>query len=399
LITELEIAGFKSFRKVSLRLGGFNLFIGANASGKTNLFDALRVLQGIGYGFAIEEIFNGKPKGATSEVWEPIRGGSGNAVFSGADSTTGEVLTGLRLRANTGFGPDITYLIRMSVQHSWIHRESLTWGEHTIFDTQPPASEVRYYPKDKSQDCIILPIERSRPIFHQLLKDGPCTPEHRQVLSLCATLLSDVQFLDPEPKVLCEYATGNVRRMGEHGENFASVVKSVLVDEGARDAYTSLLRQLTPSELDTITILPGALQDSLFAISRNGKVFPAPVLSDGTLRFAAIAAALFQPDVPGMLLLEEIENGLHPTRLRLLTDLLKSAPGGRRPQVMATTHSPLVLGWLSGEDYRTTFLCKKDEETGASTITPVSDLPRFTELARHQPASELFATGWLEEAQ
>ncbi len=79
MIEHIEIEGVKSLRKVSLDLGGFNLFIGANASGKSNFFDALRVLQGIGYGFTIDEIFNGKPKGAASETWEPIRGGSANA--------------------------------------------------------------------------------------------------------------------------------------------------------------------------------------------------------------------------------------------------------------------------------------------------------------------------------
>ena len=68
MITEIEIENFKSFDKVRLKLGGFNLFIGANASGKSNFFDALRVLQGIAYGFTVDEIFNGKPKGAGSEV-------------------------------------------------------------------------------------------------------------------------------------------------------------------------------------------------------------------------------------------------------------------------------------------------------------------------------------------
>ena len=47
MITEIEIENFKSFEKVHLKLGGLNLFIGANASGKSNFFDALRVLQGI----------------------------------------------------------------------------------------------------------------------------------------------------------------------------------------------------------------------------------------------------------------------------------------------------------------------------------------------------------------
>ena len=84
MITEIEIEGFKSLEKVSLKLGKLNLFVGANASGKSNFFDALRALQGIGYGFKIEEIFQGKPKSASSEVWEGIRGGLARAAFSQA---------------------------------------------------------------------------------------------------------------------------------------------------------------------------------------------------------------------------------------------------------------------------------------------------------------------------
>ena len=56
MITHIEIEGFKSLKKVSLDLGGLNIFIGTNASGKSNFFEALRVLHGIGYGFSIVEI-------------------------------------------------------------------------------------------------------------------------------------------------------------------------------------------------------------------------------------------------------------------------------------------------------------------------------------------------------
>ena len=69
MITEISISGFKSLQDVKLKLGHLNLFIGTNASGKSNFFDALRVLQGIGYGFTIDEIFNGKPKSSGSDVW------------------------------------------------------------------------------------------------------------------------------------------------------------------------------------------------------------------------------------------------------------------------------------------------------------------------------------------
>src|SRR5580698_3306438 len=81
VIEHIEIEGFKSLEKVSLDLGPLNIFVGTNASGKTNFLEALRVLQGIGYGYTVDEILNGKPKGANTEVWEGIRGGSKFAGF------------------------------------------------------------------------------------------------------------------------------------------------------------------------------------------------------------------------------------------------------------------------------------------------------------------------------
>ena len=184
--------------------------------------------------------------------------------------------------------------------------------------------------------------------------------------------------------------------MGDHGENFAGLVKSILSNPQNADAYKAWLKQLTPAELDDVMAIPGAEQDTLFAFRKNSHTFSARVLSDGTLRFAAIAAAFFQSEMPDVLMIEEIEDGIHPTRLRLLLDLLKSQSIRTGTQVIVTTHSPLVLAWLSGEDYKSTFLFKKDDETGASTITPLSSIPRFAELAHKYSAAELFAEGWLE---
>ena len=56
MIEQITIKNFKSVKDVTLKLGPLNIFIGANASGKSNFFDALRLLQGIGYGFTLSEI-------------------------------------------------------------------------------------------------------------------------------------------------------------------------------------------------------------------------------------------------------------------------------------------------------------------------------------------------------
>jgi predicted ATPase len=186
--------------------------------------------------------------------------------------------------------------------------------------------------------------------------------------------------------------------MGDHGENFAALIRAILKDPTIGSAYTSWLKELTPTELDRVEVLPGAASDWMFALKKDGADYPAPVLSDGTLRFAAIAAAFFQPDPPYALLLEEIENGLHPTRLQLLVELLKSQTGQGIKQVFATSHSPYAIAWLKEEDYKHLFLCTKDEDTGATSITPFSEVPRLVELARTQSIADLFAEGWMENA-
>ena len=102
--------------------------------------------------------------------------------------------------------------------------------------------------------------------------------------------------------------------------------------------------------------------------------------------------------MPEVITIEEIENGIHPGRLRLLVELLKSQASIDGPQVFATTHSPVVLAWLEESDYETTFFCKRDEETGASIIRPLSEIPRLVELVKNSSLGELFTEGWMEGA-
>jgi energy-coupling factor transporter ATP-binding protein EcfA2 len=398
VITQLRVQGFKSLRDVRLKLGRFNLFVGANASGKSNLFDAIRFLQGVGNGFTIDEILNGKPKTATSEVWEPIRGGSDRVEFKPAQGEADQA--GITVSASFD-RPSFAYSIRAAPGSGHLAGEQLEdlWG--TIYrgeDNQPyyKTFTVRYYSGKRGQPPKWL-IEKHRPGLTQISKEAWCEPKHATFLRSCATALANVQRLDPVPAVLREYSAPRAARIGERGENFAAVVKEILSDEVTKSAYEAWLRKLTPAELGEVRILTGALGEPLFALHRNGVDFPAPVLSDGTLRFAALTAAFFQPDMPELLLIEEIENGIHADRLRLLMELFRTQAGQKNVQVFATTHSPVALSWLTVDDFSTTFYCRKDE-TGASTFTPFSQIPRLVELCRSQSIADLFAEGWLESA-
>jgi energy-coupling factor transporter ATP-binding protein EcfA2 len=408
MIEQITIKNFKSFKDVTLKLGRLNLFIGTNASGKSNFFDALRVLQGIGYGFTLHEILDGKPKSATSEVWEGIRGGSSIAAFAPENywPTWFEVDGKYGDKGYDRFKFEIAF----SAKEGRLCQEHLVVSNEDIYDSLgagvgsllgvDPVFKVSYHKGGRGQPPH-LKFERGRPVLTQMARggNGKWTKAHSEKAKRVAHVLADMQRIDPSPALLRGYSQAHeISRMGERGENFAALIHKICSDSEAKEAYLSWLRELRPHDVDDVGTLSGAVGEPLLMMKEKGREWPAPVLSDGTLRFAAIAAAFFQPDMPGVLTIEEIENGVHASRLRLLVELLRSRTAAGNTQVVVTTHSPIVLAWLKPEEYATTFYCKRDEETGESQICPLSEIPQFNEIVRKQPISDLFAEGWMEAA-
>jgi predicted ATPase len=93
---------------------------------------------------------------------------------------------------------------------------------------------------------------------------------------------------------------------------------------------------------------------TLYAKGRDGTAHPARALSDGTLRFLALAVLSIDPDSRGVICMEEPENGIHPERIpamiQLLNDLATNTqenesigPGNPLRQVIINTHSPSVV--------------------------------------------------------
>ncbi|MBC6421441.1 MAG: AAA family ATPase [Hormoscilla sp. SP12CHS1] len=377
-ITSLTIEGFKTLEKVNINLSNFNLLLGRNASGKSNFLEALRVLQGIGYGLTIDEIFNGKPKSTHSEVWEPIRGGSSKANFAGGsngDRQAQVIRFSVTLKSSSEpEDVEIQYSLDISTELGSIQREKLQVGDTLIFDVRP---------------------DKSRSMLHQLLLETSCDPKNAHYIKACIRTLSNMQHLTPSPAILRNYSqTRTAKRMGDRGENFAALVQTIIAESTEKSAFLSWLKEFMPSGIDDICILSGALGEPLFALKEGDINYPAPILSDGILRFAAITAAFFQPDPPALLIIEEVEHSIHPNSLRVLVELLKNL--SMPIQVIATTHSPLLLDWLRQEDYPTTFACKRDEETGATRIVPFKEIPKLLKIVEKYPIGELFAEGWFD---
>ena len=344
MIDRIVIENFKNLRKVDLTLGRLKLFIGANASGKSNFLEALRILRGIGNGFNMGEILDGKSRGATSEVWEGICGGSGGAATVGTEGT-GEVTISAHGRLREDPQREWDYRIAFAPAQAWVTRERLQ--VETEFYESAPVSEPWH---EAGELTVGSSGGRERRIMVNafprlgLLASNPFHKDeaHTPLAASVAGVFANSQTFDPSPQVLRQYSPAHtVGRMGDHGEDFAALVHGICSDQKRKDAYLSWLRELRPEQVEDVGTLSGAVGEPMFMlqeiVGENKRCFPAPVLSDGTLRFAAISAAFFQPSMPGMLTIEEIEKGIHASRLRLLVELLRSRPGAGNSQVFATT--------------------------------------------------------------
>jgi energy-coupling factor transporter ATP-binding protein EcfA2 len=427
MISELKIRNFKSLESVDLKLGHFNLLVGANASGKSNFLDALRFLQGVGRGLGIGEILNGKPQLSETSRWDGIRGGSEFVTFRNRDGKESERV---ELEARISGGPrslrdgaDDLYRLSFSSRAGVVEigDEFLTLGKNDDavissakrtrlaekWAVTAPNAAQKFSERTLLSDLAAQDANYERSIDSGKLSDGvslnysgvPMSHSPKAVLYI-SRLFADMQFLSLDPGALSAYSlTSPTPRMGEQGDGFAGLIKYLEGQASDLAALTEWLKELRPDEVESLYTVKAPAGEYMAAIKERGWEFLAPTLSEGTLRFIALAAAFFQPSMPKVLVIEEIEKGLHPSRLRLLLDLMRSQSKRTGTQVFATTHSPTLLAWLTEEDRKTTFVCTRDAESGATKMRSLAEIPRFEELIQEgSHIDELFAEGWLESA-
>lgn len=121
----------------------------------------------------------------------------------------------------------------------------------------------------------------------------------------------------------------------------------------------------------------------------NDAVVPSWLTSDGTLRLLALTIPAYLPDLTGVFLIEEPENGIHPRAIETVIQSLSSIYDG---QVLIATHSPVALNMLEPEQV----LCFAKDPTGATDIVSGHQHPALQDWKRGQPdLGVLFAAGIL----
>ncbi len=406
MITSLRLRNFKNFVDETLRVGPFTVIVGANASGKSNIRDAFRFLHGVGRGYTLADTTGGKYVGGHLE-WKPIRGANNEIVRLGrdtlhisatarlADASHAAYHIGVRLEEEIGFRVD---------------SEDFEIGNRRIYTTHPIAPDSIHSKDDEShlllrmektgsqkKDGCRVAIRSDQPALTQLRSVKRVIREHKDRASEIANLFSQWRFLDPSPRLMREPAFPGKTILGDHGENLPTVIRKLCADERMRQALFGWIRALTPMDVagfDFPVYPDGRVH---FAIcERRGRKISSRSASDGTLRFLALLAALLDETSAGLYFFEEIDSGIHPSRLHLLVDLIERQTRKGNVQVVTTTHSPELLNIVNDDTFGDISVVCRSEDTEDSVIRPIAGLPNIRALRREQGLGRLLAGDWME---
>ncbi len=405
MLTRLRLRGFKSFEDEAVAIRGLTVLVGANAAGKSNLLDAVRFLQGIALDMSIVDVLRGRWEGGR-RTWPGVRGGAQDIALRGRDHFLIESEWNLA-------DETITHWMGIEVgTHPMLTEEKLT-SSHVaryVFDTNAAALRDRAGRDEGSSIRVALkrtgkgnsPAQThsaSRSLLHQVDTAPPVSPDVRRVCAALTGAMRGAYFLDITPARMRAYVPKDIDVLGLEGENVSALAWSMCQDEDTKLDLVDWLSELCAPELQDIDFVETDLGDvMLVLVEQGGRRIPARSLSDGTLRFLGQLIALRTAPTGSLLLIEEIENGLHPTRAHLLVEAMEAAAQARNIQIIATTHSPLVLNALSLEALREAILVARPPGSAGTLLRPLGQLTGFDEVVARRGVDRLLASGWLERA-
>ncbi|MEA3308695.1 MAG: AAA family ATPase [Chloroflexota bacterium] len=405
MIEWLKLENFKNFSEAKLFCGPVTLLMGINAAGKSNLRDAFRLLLGIGLGYNLAEIF-GRRYTSGQLQWSGIRGGLSEVTYFG--STTFSLTIKFKLRSSYQYKIEIAPKLSTRPQ---VVAESLYCDQKMLFDTRPnqdasPQIEINIARDERCQKEHTLAVNTAQPVLTQILEESSfsertdsAAKEVRRGVQATLTTFRALCFFDLIPNSMREPSFLG-QNLGDRGENLSSVLADICknpTQKARKEALVAWVKALTPMDVQDFEFTEDQMGRVLVTLVESaGRKTSAYSASDGTLRFLAIAAALLNPHIKSCFF-EELENGIHPTRLHLLLDLIEQTTLHNDTQVIATTHSPQLLRLISPAtlDYTSLIYRLPDESTGH--IQRLVDLPQpALDILRKKNLAQLYESGWFE---
>jgi predicted ATPase len=397
---------FKSFEDAALDLDNpFTVLIGKNGSGKSNAIEGVELLAQIAHGRPLHEITDiGRGSGGFQ-----VRGGLPACGRSGKRSF------GLGFNLKTSSQEQhlsLAYQVHVEpLPEPRIQRERLELNGWTVFEARLDAGgllSVRHGAEETAlEEHASLSAERSvLSRYEQLASGSDDLSELAETLKTVDVLrryLGASLVFDPQPRLMRAYERIGNRVLTRDGANLSAVLyalhKGSEEERGALARILQRIRQLPEEPFEAFDFVVTDLNDVIFGIreTKEGPLIDARLLSDGTLRCLAVLTALETVRAQSRVIIEEFDNGLHPSRVKLLSEAISEACTRRKLNVLVTTHNPATLDGLTREQLEGVVLCFWDRAKKASRLVPLLELPRADVLLERGHLGDLVTRRVLEQ--
>lgn len=382
MLRKLTIRQFKAYsRAEDIPFEGLTVLIGANGSGKTTILQAIQLLGGLVQGSLSEYLKD------VGMEYRDLPHNLGGKLRFGIDAVFGS-------------GEDLRWSVDLETRfRPGIHAESVV---RTVPASRPraaPEERELLHREGRQMWRLDVKTHRTEKIQQTLasswlaaLADAPKKERERfpdlAALSHWAMGVRSYAF-DPGALRSTQRTSGDadVTDIGIAGDRLAPFLGALKRrDPDGFERVIERVRRCYP-RLRAVTVKKGSYGwQTLFVTEQWGSKaipFNARQVSDGLLRLLAISAMHELESPPSVILIDELENGLHPHLLGGLIQMLQSLVDGSRgqTQVIFTTHSPIALNFVNRMEQ---VLLVSRRSNGVAKITPLADLPKAQKLRDQQ---------------
>jgi len=402
MLSSFSIRNFKSYREATLHLSPLTVLVGANASGKSNLVEALWLLSRMAKGNTLAGI-----RRELRDEHGPVRGKMDSLGYRGSDR--------FALACGTRRLDWDRYDIEIAIPRNGgtrVCQESLTGpvSDIPLFKVVSPSVDdgilrVAYKNFTGGESPQII-CSSGMPVLAQLESPARFAERHTgaqatipQITRYYLRWFSEIFFLHPNPADMRRYGSAADPELGERGSNLSGALFD-LCERGEKERLLDFVRELPEQNIHDIDFIHTPRGEVMVSLEETfgGKdqSCDAALLSDGTLRVLAIAAAMLSAKEQSLVVIEEIDNGVHPSRARSLLQKILAIARERDLRVLISTHNPALLDALPEAAIPDVTFCYRNPEDGASCLLRLQDMPDYPDLVAQGPVGALMTAGLLD---
>ncbi|MBW4688826.1 MAG: AAA family ATPase [Komarekiella atlantica HA4396-MV6] len=401
MLKQLILENWKSFRYAELPLDPLTVLIGTNASGKSNVVEALEFLQRIVRGENLEAALAG------DKTLPSIRGGvewaalkpetefTFKALIQGQDHKT-EYLYSITLKTK----PVIKILGEQMIRQTSDIKTCLLKTEYNL--NRETLKLETFNPRLLSNTEYLIP---SKSILSRLKNRFLDVEVGKEIINVISTM-ENIFILNPVTSKMRDYSLLS-DTLESDASNIAGVL-AALSEEHKTEVESTIskyIKDLPEGDIQKVWAEKVGRfgTDAMLYCQEEWKhdhitEIDARSMSDGTLRFLAIITALLTRPEGSQLVIEEIDNGLHPSRAELLVRMLREIGSKRNIDILVTTHNPALLDALGPEIVPFVVVAHRDSETGESKLTLLEDIENLPILLASGSLGRLATKGAIEKS-